>query len=208
MPPRASASSLEYFILNPSWYVPDRIVEEEIKPQAEEDETWLERKGYEVLKKDKKTQKWVVRQRPGGENALGVAKFIFPNRHNTYMHDTPRKQYFKQSIRAYSHGCMRVEDPMGLATYLMEADGQDPAQIELDTLIEQGRSKMVKLKTPWPIFVEYHTVMADAQGWPQFFIDIYHRDERDRGPTPGKYGPCHVPKEGGKPSGPSDDVGP
>ena len=183
-------SKLEYFILNPSWYVPQRIVEEEIKPAVEEDETWLERHNYEIVKQRGET--WTVRQNPGPDNALGLVKFIFPNPHNTYMHDTPKKQYFDYKIRAYSHGCMRVQDPLDFAKYLIAADGQS-GQIDVPAIIESQRSKMVKMNKELPVFVEYFTVTVDHEDRPVFLYDVYKHDVREMSKSKKAFDRCNAP---------------
>jgi murein L,D-transpeptidase YcbB/YkuD len=165
-------SELEYFVLNPVWYVPERIVEEEIKPKAEKDERWLEANHYEVV--SKKKDKWEVLQTSGPWNALGLVKFIFPNPHNTYMHDTSHREYFSRTVRAYSHGCMRVEDPLKLAKLLVEVDGQ---ALDVDAVVAGGRSKKVEMQKKIPVFVEYYTVHVDEDKMVNFLIDIYDLEE-------------------------------
>jgi L,D-transpeptidase YcbB len=191
-------SDLDYFMLNPVWYVPDRIVEEEIRPKAEKDEAWLEANHYEVV--NKKKDKWEVRQTPGPWNALGLVKFIFPNPHNTYLHDTSHREYFGRTIRAYSHGCMRVEDPLKFAKLLAEVDGQE---VDIDALIEAGRTKMVKMQKKIPVFVEYYTVHVDEAGAANFLLDIYDLER-----TPSSEPPADCTKARGyRPSKGSGGVG-
>lgn len=186
-------SELDYFILNPSWYVPSRIIEEEIKPNVEKDETWLERNHYEIVKKSGKEQEdWVVRQTPGPHNALGLVKFIFPNKHNTYMHDTAKKKYFDYHVRAFSHGCVRVNEPLELARYLVEADGQ-AQQIKVDEILAEERSKMVKLTKKLPVFLEYYTATVDDEGHANFLIDIYNLDARAFSPSTQAFDACSAP---------------
>ena len=184
-------SKLEYFILNPSWYVPQRIVEEEIKPAVEENEEWLEKNHYVLESVSGET--WKVRQIPGEHNALGVVKFIFPNPHNTYMHDTAKKRYFDYTLRAYSHGCMRVQEPLSFAKYLATIDGKE--DLDIDGLIASGQSKMIDLEKELPVFVEYHTVRIDGAGRPVFLADIYDRDARDASDNPGAAVHCNAPKQ-------------
>lgn len=199
-------SKLEYYILNPSWFVPERIVQEEIMPYMEE-EGWLEARNYEVVEK-KKDGIPVVRQNPGPTNALGLVKFIFPNKHNTYMHDTPKKQYFEHDVRSYSHGCMRVHEPLELAKYLAKSDGQE--DVDVEGIVKVGQPKLVRMKHELPVFVEYYTVSTDAQGYPMFLIDIYYHDRREMSGNPDGYERCTPPPqpEGGGKHGPSDDIGP
>ena len=197
-------SQLEYFILNPSWFVPERIVQEEIMPYMEQ-EGWLAARSYEVVER-KKDKIPVVRQNPGPDNALGLVKFIFPNKHNTYMHDTPKKKYFEQEIRAFSHGCMRVHEPLKLAKYLAQSDGQ--AEVDIDALLKTGVSKQVRLKQQLPVFVEYYTVSMDEQGAPRFLMDIYYLDRRQMSGNPDGYERCTpAPAPAGSASG-GDDIGP
>lgn len=196
------ASKMEYFVLNPAWFVPDRIVREEIIPFMEE-EGWMERKGYKVVKK--KGDTFEIRQDPGPTNALGRVKFIFPNPHNTYMHDTPKKQYFKMNIRAQSHGCMRVHEPLKLAKHIVKTQSLGE-KYDVDAIIKSKEPKSVRLKEPIPVFVEYMTVRTDEQGYQEFFIDIYYLDRLQ---TAGKkdFGPCTPPPEP-EDKKPSDDIGP
>ena len=198
------ASKLEYFIINPSWFVPDRIVREEIIPYME-DEEWMAWRNYEVV--EKKGDSFVIRQNPGPKNALGKVKFIFPNPHNTYMHDTPKKQYFKMKIRAQSHGCMRVHEPLEFAKHLVKVQSLED-DYDVEELASREDPKLVRMKEPIPVFVEYHTVRVDDEGYPHFFIDVYYKD---RLAIAGRkdHGPCTPPppKEDAKPSG-QDDIGP
>ena len=214
-------SEMDYFILNPSWYVPQRIIEEEIKPGVEKDETFLERKGYEILeKKGPEKETWVVRQKPGPDNALGQVKFIFPNPHNTYMHDTTKKRYFDYELRSFSHGCVRVHQPIDLARYLLEhhsgvgADAAEEDRVDIDKLLEEKRSKMVKLTRKLPVFLEYYTVSIDAEGRPNFLVDVYDLDERALSGNPEAFDKCNAPRKKTKdveeemPPEAADDHGP
>ena len=181
-------SKLEHFILNPSWYVPERIIEEEIKPNVEKDETWLEKNNYEIVKK--RGDSWTVRQTPGPHNALGLVKFIFPNPHNTYMHDTAKKEYFEYERRAYSHGCMRVHEPLDFATKLLQFDGQAD-KVNLQEVIDSKQSRMVKLEKELAVFVEYHTIQFDPEsGAARFLPDIYRHDRRELSGNPAEYDRC------------------
>lgn len=205
-------SRMEHFILNPSWYVPERIIEEEIKPNVEKDETWLKRHNYEIVKK--RGERWIVRQTPGPHNALGLVKFIFPNPHNTYMHDTARKEFFDYERRAYSHGCMRVHEPLKLAKYLVDFDAQGDT-IDVEGIVKSKQSKMVKLKRDLPVFVEYHTIQFDPDGRPRFLNDIYRRDRRDLSKNPRSFDRCNGAavlkkdaEEATTPSGVAPDLGP
>jgi murein L,D-transpeptidase YcbB/YkuD len=206
-------SEMDYFILNPSWYVPQRIIEEEIKPGVEKDENFLESKGYEIVeRKGPEKETWVVRQKPGPDNALGRVKFIFPNPHNTYMHDTTKKRYFDYELRSFSHGCVRVHEPIDFAKYLLE-NHADKDSIDMEKILEEQRSKMVKLTDKLPVFLEYYTVTIDDQGRPNFLVDIYDLDERTLSGDPDAFDRCSAPRrkkdvEEEMPPEAADDHGP
>ncbi|WP_168210787.1 L,D-transpeptidase family protein [Persicimonas caeni] len=165
-------AELDHVIVNPYWYVPQRIVREELEPKMSRDPDYLEKKNYEkVMMGGKET----IRQKPGDDNALGRVKFIFPNPHNTYMHDTPQKKYFDYPVRAFSHGCMRVHKPFELARHLLEND-PNGKEYDFDELLEKERQKYIELAAKMPVFVEYYTVRVDDQGRPHFLADIYRYD--------------------------------
>ncbi|MFP4599325.1 MAG: L,D-transpeptidase family protein [Persicimonas sp.] len=166
-------AELDHIIVNPYWYVPERIVREEIEPKLRDDPDYLDKKGYEKVTMGGKE---TIRQKPGEGNALGRVKFIFPNVHNTYMHDTPHKKYFEFPVRAYSHGCMRVHTPIELARHLLDNDPKGKS-FELDDLLESDRQKYIELADKLPVFTEYITVRVDDQGRPQFLADVYDHDE-------------------------------
>jgi L,D-transpeptidase YcbB len=178
---------METVVLNPYWNVPKSIVSHEMLPRLSEDPYYLDDNGYEVL--DAQGQHissaavdwWSygdvipfdVRQPPGNENALGRIKFLFPNSHDIYMHDTPAKKLFAKATRAFSHGCIRVEDPRKLAEYVL---GWDRSRI--DEAIASGQNADVKLTTPLPVHLNYFTAWPDANGNIAYFTDIYKRDAR------------------------------
>lgn len=208
-------AELDHLIMNPYWNVPKRIVDEEIRPAMRKDKNYLEKNNYEFVP-TKSGREW-VRQTPGDHNALGRVKFIFPNPHNTYMHDTPKKKYFNYEVRGFSHGCVRVQDPLDLAEHLLEKDGKgDRAWIE--EMIEKEQTKKVEFDRKLPVFFEYVTVRVDDQGRTNFLADIYKKDRRRFSDDPEAYDSCSVRKapapdddesEDGEASAPSDrDVGP
>jgi murein L,D-transpeptidase YcbB/YkuD len=165
-------AELDHVIVNPYWYVPQRIISEELEPKVENDPDYLEKNNYEkVMIGGKET----IRQMPGDDNALGRVKFIFPNQHNTYMHDTPSKKYFDYPVRAFSHGCMRVQDPFDLARHLLEND-PNGKKYDFDELLDKERQKYIELDEKFPVFSEYYTVRVDDQGRPHFLADIYRYD--------------------------------
>jgi murein L,D-transpeptidase YcbB/YkuD len=114
-----------------------------------------------------------VRQPPGNGNALGRIKFLFPNAHDIYMHDTPAKKLFKKAERAFSHGCVRVEDPRKLAEFVLGWDRD-----RIDAEIASGANQNIKLTRPLPVYLNYFTAWPDSTGKIVFYGDIYKRDAR------------------------------
>ena len=115
-----------------------------------------------------------IRQRPGGKNALGLVKFIFPNSHNVYLHDTPSKSLFGRSRRDFIHGCIRVADPVALAEFVLGWSRGD-----IEAAMQRGRNdRRVDLAAPVPVYLFYSTVVADRDGHVFFFDDIYGHDAR------------------------------
>jgi murein L,D-transpeptidase YcbB/YkuD len=166
-------AQMDHLIINPFWSVPERIVEEEFNPKIKKDPDWLVKNNYEIVTV-KGGNTW-IRQKPGDTNALGRVKFIFPNRHNTYMHDTPSKKYFDYPVRAFSHGCVRVQDPMNFAHYLLNKEGlATPA--EVDELLETMTQRKFTIKAPLPVFFEYYVVRVNDAGHTEFLADIYKLD--------------------------------
>lgn len=168
-------AEMDHLILNPFWNVPERIVEEELRPKFTKDPGWLEKNNYEFVQV-KGGNSW-YRQKPGPDNALGQVKFIFPNRHNTYMHDTPNKKYFNYSVRAFSHGCVRVHNPLDFAQYLLEKDSLATAE-QMQAILDSGVQKKFDLKTKLPVFFEYYVVRVDEQGRAHFLADVYRLDQK------------------------------
>lgn len=167
-------AQMDHLIINPFWSVPERIVEEELRPKFKNDPDWLAKNNYEVVTV-KGGNTW-IRQKPGDSNALGRVKFIFPNRHNTYMHDTPNKKYFDYPVRAFSHGCVRVKDPMDFAHYLLNKEGLATPE-EVDVLLKDMTQRRFNLKTPLPVFFEYYVVRVNDEGHTEFLADIYKLDQ-------------------------------
>lgn len=167
------SGEIDHVILNPYWTVPQRITEEEILPAYMKDPTYLERNNYEKITASNGYT--MIRQLPGPTNALGKVKFMFPNNEHTYLHDTPRKVYFDAPTRAFSHGCMRVQNPLDFLEYLLTNDNNwDKASI--DKIFERGREYRINLKKPVPIHSEYYVVRVDDDGYVHFMADLYRYD--------------------------------
>jgi L,D-transpeptidase YcbB len=181
------SDEMETVVLNPYWGVPKSILKYEMLPYLVNDPSYLDRKGFEVVNSkghvvsSSSVDWWAygdkipydVRQPPGNDNALGNIKFLFPNSHDIYMHDTPTKELFNERARAFSHGCVRVENPRKFAQYVL---GWDRDQI--DDMIASGQNQEIDLKAPIPVHLNYFTAWPNASGKIVFYHDIYNRDSR------------------------------
>lgn len=157
-----------YVEYNPYWNVPPRIEQEDYIEKINADPTWLEREGFEYFTENGHT---VLRQLPAEDNALGRVKFIFPNPHSTFLHDSPQKGLFRYPIRAFSHGCMRVWEPLELAKRILQYDGQwyDALATEIEDMV----TRRIVLKTRFDVFIDYFTVRVDDDGNAHFLADPY-----------------------------------
>jgi murein L,D-transpeptidase YcbB/YkuD len=115
-----------------------------------------------------------LRQDTGDKNALGRVKFMFPNKYNVYIHDTPSKSLFAKDLRVFSHGCMRVQNPFDLAEVILKDEGWSRARI--DAQVKSGKRRIVKLKRKIPVYVTYITAFANKDGSIHFRRDVYGRD--------------------------------
>lgn len=164
------SGKMSYLVFSPYWNVPPSILENEIKPGIEKDPNYLEKHNME-WEGDR------VRQRPGGNNSLGLVKFMFPNSNNIYLHDTPAKSLFSREERAFSHGCVRVQKARDLAIAITKKDGGwDAAKV--DAAMNKGTENSYALKQKIPVYIAYFTAWADENGNVAFFDDIYSRDQR------------------------------
>ena len=178
---------LEFIVVNPAWNVPYSIASKEILPLLQEDPTYLEQNNMELIDSDLPASEidWTlvtrgdfpgrIRQRPGPDNALGAVKFLFPNEHLIYMHDTPEQDLFADDRRAYSHGCVRLQDPIGFAHLLLSLQDDDPIDT-FDRLRELEDEKWVRVREAIPVYVTYRTAWLYADGVRRFRADVYRRD--------------------------------
>jgi murein L,D-transpeptidase YcbB/YkuD len=169
------SDELQYIVFSPYWNVPPSIVKSELLPAMQKDDHYLARSRMEQT--GTRNGLPVIRQLPGPGNALGNVKFLFPNNYNIYLHDTPAKFYFDQRVRAFSHGCVRIEKPFGLAKYLLRNDTAWTDRAIMAAM-NSGREQWVTLPRTVPVFLTYFTCWVDSHHRIQFREDIYGHDER------------------------------
>jgi murein L,D-transpeptidase YcbB/YkuD len=176
MPTPIMQAEMKYITINPTWNVPPSIINHEYLPALQQDPTVLDRMGLKVGKNpDGSVHIW---QPPGDKNALGRIRFNFPNKFLVYQHDTPDKYLFANDKRAYSHGCMRVQDPQRYAEVLLSLvrpnDGYTLERIK--KMIDAGGEQDIQLPTFIPVNLTYQTAFVDDDGKLQFRDDVYGRD--------------------------------
>jgi murein L,D-transpeptidase YcbB/YkuD len=189
------SQNVSHVVLNPYWNVPHRIASCDIFPKVLEDPNYLTERGIRVYHRglqdtselepagiewelvDKRRFPFRLRQDPGPQNALGRVKFFLPNRFDIYLHDTPDRDLFAKRVRAFSSGCIRLEEPHKLAAFLLGGDpGWPPARIL--AALEEGETERIPLREPTPVYVVYLTAWMDPDGTVQFREDLYRRDTR------------------------------
>ena len=188
------ASIMTHLVINPSWNVPRRIAVREMLPLLRKDPTYLQKENLKVFEGWKPEEKEVdpgaiawastkptnfkfhLRQEPGPRNALGQVKFVFPNRFDVYMHDTPARDLFKKPSREFSHGCIRIERPLDLAEYALRGDSTWTHD-KLVAAIGSGQERTVPLPRSLPVYILYATAWVDRNGDLQLRQDTYNLDE-------------------------------
>jgi murein L,D-transpeptidase YcbB/YkuD len=185
-------ANMTHLVLNPYWYVPKSIAEKELFPLAKKNPQYFAQNNFIVRRVpvekqaldpnatdgsmiSKTVYRYVLKQEPGPKNALGRVKFMFPNSYGVYLHDTPAKDFFRQSVRTYSHGCIRIEKPIDLAEYLLRGTEKWTRSTILDTIGQQKETK-VPLPEAIPVYIQYWTAWVDDKGIVQFRNDIYGYD--------------------------------
>ncbi|HEV8481288.1 MAG TPA: L,D-transpeptidase family protein [Candidatus Eisenbacteria bacterium] len=180
--------------VNPYWNVPMSIAKAEIAPKVAADPAYLDRSHLHVLSKpgqggeevDASNVDWndtsadvsyAIRQDPGPDNPLGRIKIALPNEYDVYLHDTPAGQLFSAKDRDFSHGCIRVEKPLDLATYLLRGSSEGSPE-HLQELIASGENHWIAIKNPEPVHILYWTAWVDPDGTVQFRNDVYGHDQR------------------------------
>ena len=159
---------LKYVVFSPYWNVPPGILKKEVLPGIRRDPDYLEKHNME----------WNgghVRQLPGPDNSLGLVKFLFPNSYNIYLHDTPAKSLFNESRRAFSHGCIRVSEPVRLTQWVLRKQPEWTAE-KMSEAMNAGRERFVEVRNDIAVFVGYFTAWVDPEGRLNFRDDVYGHD--------------------------------
>jgi murein L,D-transpeptidase YcbB/YkuD len=191
------SDTMETVVFSPYWNVPETIALEETAPAMARDPDYLARNNMEVVNaagrvvspdsipwgNDDALRGFRFRQRPGDGNALGNVKFLFPNRHAVYLHDTPADALFKRIGRAFSHGCVRVEEPETLAAYVLRDQSEWTADA-IRSAMRAGTERHVKLPTPIPVHIVYLTSWVDDKGGVHFADDVYGYDGKQQRARP------------------------
>jgi murein L,D-transpeptidase YcbB/YkuD len=185
------SDTMEYVVFRPYWSVPYSIAKAEFLPRIARDPDYLAKKGFEVVnsRQDVVTSGGVssevleqlragslfIRQTPGPKNSLGLVKFIFPNNHNIYFHDTPEQEFFSKSRRDFSHGCIRLERPADLAVWVLRNNpGWNMERVR--AAMNGSTAQQVNLAHPIPVLIVYATVIVTEDGVVHFYDDIYGHD--------------------------------
>lgn len=180
---------MSYIVINPSWNVPRSIAMSEFLPKLRRDPGVFAEANIRLVRAERDvdpysidwqrvTQRsfsWQLQQRPGENNALGEVKFMFPNRFNVYIHDTPAKHLFAKALRAFSHGCVRVQHPFDLAEVLLGRQGM--RRDEIEELRASREERVVTLRRRIPVHVKYLTAWTNKDGSVHFRRDVYERDK-------------------------------
>lgn len=185
------AADMKYLVFNPTWTVPPSILQKDILPKAKKDPGYLQKKGLKVIDSAGKeinpasldwntitpsNFRYQIRQEPGPNNALGQVKFIFPNPHFVFLHDTSHREYFDRTVRTFSSGCIRVKDPKQLAELLLD-DSEKWNASAIETAIDSKKTQTVHLKKPMAVMLLYWTLSVADPDKPKFLVDVYERDQ-------------------------------
>jgi murein L,D-transpeptidase YcbB/YkuD len=185
------ANVIRSVTFRPYWNVPESIVKAEMIPHIQKNPLYLSENSYEIVDQNEnvvsegavnkeveaqlRTGKLGIRQAPGPQNSLGLLKFEFPNEYDVYMHSTPAKQLFSKSRRDFSHGCIRVEDPLGLAKWVFQAMPEWTEE-SIQAAMNGEKTFSAKVKKPIPVLIFYTTAVVLEGEEPHFFEDIYGLD--------------------------------
>ena len=193
------SGEMQSIVFSPYWNIPKSIATKELLPKIRQDVRYLERQHIEVIRASgDKTQavdpsdvdwdemgdnfRYLLRQKPGASNSLGLVKFIFPNPFNVYLHDTPADSLFDRVTRTLSHGCVRVEHPSDLAAYVLQ-DQAEWTPEHIQAAMHSDQERHVALKTRLPVHIVYWTAWAGSEGNVEFRDDVYGYDAKHRALT-------------------------
>lgn len=185
------SNQMRYVIFRPYWNVPLSIQRSEMLPKIQKDPAYLAKNDLEIVDgrgqvvgggsvgantiEQLHSTKLALRQRPGPKNSLGLVEFLFPNEYNVYLHGTPAPELFERSRRDFSHGCIRVQDPVGLAVWVLN-DKPEWTRERIIAAMNGDRTLQVNLDNPIPVLIVYGTAVALENGEVRFFDDIYGYD--------------------------------
>jgi L,D-transpeptidase YcbB len=184
------AGNMQYIIFRPYWNVPPSIQRAELVPKVSNDRNYLAANNFEVVDGNEvvtggavsddvlsrlREGSLSIRQKPGPKNALGLVKFIFPNSYDVYLHSTPVPQLFSRARRDFSHGCIRVENPLALAAWVLRDDPNWNTE-KIAAAMNDDKTLQVNLVKPIPVLILYSTAVVEPDGEVRFFDDIYHYD--------------------------------
>jgi len=191
------SDSITYLDFNPFWNVTPSIARNEDLPALREDPNHLVDRHIRLFSSwqpdaheldstaidwhnvsRSQMSRYLLRQDPGPWNALGRVKFIFPNHHNVYLHDTPARDLFQQTSRSFSHGCIRVSQPLLLALFCLQLNDESWTLAAIEEIVASGRRKVISLRKRLPIYLTYQTAWVDKGGTIHFNADIYQRDTK------------------------------
>ena len=182
--------NMSQIVLNPYWGVPMSIGKTEILGHLQRNSRYLAQENMEVLSGEnvinpdninwnqyKNSVPYTFRQKPGKNNALGKMKFLFPNNYHIYLHDTPAKYLFNSKKRAFSHGCIRVENPLKLANYLLRNNATWNPQ-KVDEILRTDNEVGIRINPTVPVYIAYFTAWVDSNGQLNFRNDLYKLDAK------------------------------
>ena len=181
---------MEHMVINPSWHVPRSIITKEYLPQLKSNPNAVghiqitdsrgrvvDRSSADFTQYTARNFPYAMRQPPSSRNALGLVKFMFPNKYNIYLHDTPHKNLFSREVRAFSHGCIRLAQPFEFAYALLARQTEDP-QAFFHRILKSGKETKVDLEQQVPVHIIYRTAYVTGKGRAEFRRDVYGRDAK------------------------------
>ncbi|ABF63951.1 Peptidoglycan-binding domain 1 [Ruegeria sp. TM1040] len=184
------SDEMDHMVINPSWYVPRSIITKEYLPKLKNNpnaHSYIEitdnrgrvvnRNNVDFSQFTARSFPFAMRQPPSSRNALGLVKFMFPNKYNIYLHDTPQKHLFGREVRAFSHGCVRLHQPFEFAYELLTPQTENPKDY-FHRVLNSGKETKVPLETKVPVHLIYRTAFVSQDGRAEFRRDVYGRDAK------------------------------